>query len=162
MVFTGGVISDLFVLPSFPCLMCVFGLMLSEGELFVRLLWWCVMCCVMCLCLCWSWSTVNRCVLTMANPCEISAVLSCGGSFLLFVWSVGCLSILCFWASMVVLLLLFAPSVFVSWLCFRYFSVLFSSRSSSFRLRGLRSRRLLFMSLVSKGKLFQSEEFGFR
>ena len=167
MVFAGGVISDLFVLPSVPCLMCFFvagvrlvvlvdcmgcngscgsmscrtgsfmgsvssmvfaggvglgfmnvalvcffGLMLSEGALFVRLLWWCVMCCVMCLCLCWSWSTVVCCVVKVANPCGVSAVLGCGGSFLLFVWSGGCLSIPCFRASIVcVLLLLCAPPV---------------------------------------------------
>ena len=113
-VFMVGVVSDLFVLPLFPCLIFVLGFILSEGELFVRLLWWCVMHCLVCLCLCWSWSTINCCGIIIVNPCEISAVLICGGSFLLFVWLVGCLSTLCFRASMVVLLLLCALSVFVS------------------------------------------------
>ena len=166
-VFAGGVISNLFVLPAFPRLVCFFvagvrlvvlvsrmgctgacgsmsfssissmgsvsslffarevglgfmyialvgflGLMLSDGALFVRLIWWCVMCCVRCFCLCRSWSTIVCCAVKVANLCGVSAVLGCGGSFLLFVWSGGCLSIPCFRASIVcVLLLLCAPPV---------------------------------------------------
>ena len=62
--------------------MCVFGLVLSEGFLLVRFLWWCVRCCVKCLSFCWSWSNVVCCVVKVSDACGVSIVLSFGGSFL--------------------------------------------------------------------------------